>query len=111
MADRGIAPQMFSPKPIGRQPGEFINGPAPVVPPTYTLRGVTKDAGGAVLGGVTVDVFRSLVPHEWIGSTLSDANGNYSFNVPDGVTAVFAVSYLDGATPVAGTTLRTLVGV
>jgi hypothetical protein len=74
------------------------------------LRGITYDANGNVLPGVTVDVFRSLAPREWLGSTVSLADGSYQFQLPDGATLVFAVSYLDGATPVAGTTLRTLVG-
>ncbi len=111
MATRGLNPSTFSPRPIGKgQPGSYIDGPDPYYQPTWMLRGITKDANGAVLPGVTVDVFRALIPCEWMGRTVSLSDGSYAFPLPDAVTLFFAVSYLDGVTPVAGTTLRTLVG-
>ncbi len=63
MATRGLNPSTFSPRPIGKgQPGSYIDGPDPYYQPTWMLRGITKDANGAVLPGVTVDVFRALIP-------------------------------------------------
>jgi len=113
MADRGRAMPTWSPTPIGsgKTPGVFTDGPARIYDVIWSLRGVTRDALGVPLGGVTVDVFRSLPPHEWIGSTVSKADGSYQFSyLPDGVTNFFIVTYLDGAPDVAGCSVNTLVG-
>lgn len=81
------------------------------------LTGVAKDATGAPLEGATCwayrkddDVANSRYRYQQEGTVgLSDAGGNYEVMVPTG-DQYGIVSYKDGATPVAGTTLWTLVG-
>jgi hypothetical protein len=82
-------------------------------PPRYRLVGITKDSGGNPLGACTVEVFET-VSGLLRGSTVSDANGNYSLDVTvsagTGLT-FFCNGYLAGSPDVAGTTVNTLVGV
>jgi hypothetical protein len=73
----------------------------------FTITGVTKDAAGAPLAGVTVKLFNTatdLVEQQ----TVSDASGNYSF-VCDKTMRWYIVSYLAGSPDVAGTTRNDLV--
>jgi hypothetical protein len=88
-------------------------------PRKYSIAGVTKDATGAPLGGCTVEVYETVTaanPNEpkgrFVGSTVSDTNGNYSVDVYVGPGATFrAVVSKAGAPDVAGTSVNTLVGV
>ena len=88
-------------------------------PPKYSIAGVTKDATGAPLGGCTVEVYETVTAANlnepkgrFVGSTVSDANGNYSVDVYVGPGATFrTVVYKAGAPDVAGTSVNTLVGV
>ncbi len=114
MADRGMAMKTCCPTPItgGMKPGVFTDGPSRIYDQIWTLEGVTKNALGVPLPGVTVNVFRALPPYEWVGSTVSLDDGSWQFNyLPDGVTKFFTVSYLVGSPDVAGTSVNTLVGV
>jgi hypothetical protein len=76
----------------------------------FTISGVTKDSAGNPLGGCTVDVFLTATDQK-LGTSVSDANGNYSVNI--GVAGMgqpcYCVAYLAGAPDVAGTTVNTLV--
>lgn len=107
--NNALGPEM-APKTLGAV--GFHNGPPPELhPETWSVSGITKDAAGAVLPNVTVDLYERTT-HTWMGSMISGSDGAFSFNVPDpalGYTYFF-VGYLDGGTPVAGTTLQTLVG-
>jgi hypothetical protein len=78
-------------------------------PSRYRISGVTKDSTGAALGNCGVDIFETG-SRRFVGSTISDASGNYSLDVTVEVPC-FGVFYLAGAPDVAGTTVNTLVGV
>lgn len=88
-------------------------------PPKYRITGVTKDSTGAALGTCAVDIYETVTsanPNEpkgrLVGSTVSDAAGNYSVDVYAGPGATFrAVMYKAGAPDVAGVSVNTLVGV
>lgn len=72
-----------------------------------TITGVTRDSAGAALGGVTVQLFRT-VDDVYIGETVSDGAGAYSIvSVVSG--PFYIVAYQAGAPDVAGTTVNTLV--
>lgn len=73
------------------------------------LTGITKDATGATLGGVTVQCYITA-PRTFFSTTVSDGSGNYRAWAPT-ATACFCVGYKAGSPDVAGTTLNTLVGV
>jgi len=77
---------------------------------TYTLSGVTRDARGATLASVTVDVFDEA-SESFLGTSVSDSGGNYSVTLSASSTGVFAVGYLVGSPDRAGTTLNNLVPV
>lgn len=76
--------------------------------PAYMIRGVTKDSAGAVLPNCVVDLFYATGDKQRYASTVSDATGAYTFMSGDNVSTFFVVSYLDGVTPVAGTTVQSL---
>lgn len=73
------------------------------------ISGVTRNASGAVLGGVTVQAFRTS-DDAVSGEVVSDVgDGTYSVATLDD-SGHYAVGYLDVATDVAGTTVNTLTG-
>jgi hypothetical protein len=76
----------------------------------YTIAGVTRDANGNPLAGCTVKLYTTVDDIERY-ATVSDANGNFSFNVPSPGWTWYAVAYLPGSPDVAGTTVNTLAGV
>lgn len=62
------------------------NGPCPMFrrPPmqaTWKIIGVTRDSSGNPLGNCIVDLFIHGT-NSYVGSTISDAGGNYLFVVP-----------------------------
>jgi hypothetical protein len=69
--------------------------------------GVTRDSGGAVLGNVVVDLFITG-SDSIVGTTTSDASGNFSFSNP-GTGPFYIVAYKAGAPDVAGTSVNTLL--
>jgi hypothetical protein len=97
---------------------------------TLTIKGITRDVGGVVLGSCTVKLFRSDLD-AILQTTTSDAStGVYKFQVEIqpaiygasiygqvgyaqtvAPTAYYIVSYKAGAPDVAGTTVNTLVAV
>lgn len=92
-------------------------------PRRYRIFGVTKDSAGAALGNCEVEVYET-VSGAIRGTTVSDAAGNYTFDVTgngvvapsDGEAATvpltfYVVAYKTGAPDVAGTTVNTLIGV
>lgn len=94
-------------------PGDRFLGGHPFRAPQLSrkqeaIAGITKDATGAALGGCTVKLYRSL-DDVMIATMVSDAStGAYSFDNPAS-GPFYVVAYKTGATPVAGTTLNTLV--
>lgn len=73
------------------------------------ISGVTRDAAGAVLGGCTVDLFRTSDDLKR-DSVVSDAgDGTYSVGADTDATH-YAVAYLAGSPDRAGTTVNTLTG-
>lgn len=75
----------------------------------YRIRGYTLDSNGAILGNVTLNLFRTS-DNAWIATTTSDpASGAYDFGVTDNTTAYFIVAYRPSP-PVEGTTVNTLIG-
>jgi hypothetical protein len=74
----------------------------------YTLIGIARDSTGAPLGNATIDLFYSTGDKQRYASTIADASGAYTFISGDNVSTFFVVAYLDGGTPVAGTTKNDL---
>ena len=84
----------------------------------FRIEGITKDATGAPLAGVTVmairtdaDVAKSRPANVQEGTIgISDADGNYQVMVP--TTDNYQVrAYLAGSPDVAGVSVNTLVGI
>lgn len=86
----------------------FSRVPDPPYPDNKVIAGVTRDLNGAPLAACTVKLFNSAT-NAFVGSTISDASGNYSFAV-DPSQVYFEVAYLDGSPDVAGTTVDSLTG-
>ena len=77
----------------------------------YAITGITKDSTGVAVGGCTVKLYKTS-SDAVVDTTLSDANGNYSFPIAMGGNETFyVVSYKAGSPDIAGTTVNTLVGV
>ena len=97
---------------LGKFPGP-MDTPREVIknPPCYLITGRTLDANSAPLGGCAVEIYEN-VSGQLRGATVSDANGNYSFDVTETASGLtfFAVAYKAGTSDVAGTTVNTLVG-
>jgi len=72
------------------------------------LAGVSRDSAGAALASCQIMIFRS-VDKVLIAETTSDGSGVWSVEVPAGSQPFFLVEYKDGVTPVAGTSLNTLL--
>lgn len=91
--------------------GPSLQGRIPLPAARVILSGSTKNASGVGIGGCTVKIFRTA-DNAYIGSTVSDASGNYEYALPAGssVEQYFSVAYLAGAPDVAGTTLNNLTG-
>ena len=111
----------------------FDDNPGDTVPYNFTISGQTLDGSGAPLAGCIVHLFYTdivgnnrfaasggVVPDlsdtsdVEVAQTVSDAGGNYSFNVnaPNAAPSkYYVVAYLPGSPDVAGTTLNTLVGI
>ena len=72
----------------------------------YKIQGVTKDSGGTPLGGVSVELFRTLDDTRQDGC-VSDAGGNYLLysRYPD---AHYIVAFK--SPNLAGSTVQTLIG-
>ena len=70
------------------------------------IRGVTRDATGAPLAGCVVHLFRTADDVK-IGTTTSDAGGNYAFLLAPGIPC-YCVAYLAGTPDRCGTTINTL---
>lgn len=75
--------------------------------PVFKIQGVTKDAGGSPLGGVTVELFRELDDTKQDGC-ISDAAGNYLLYTPFS-DAHYIVAFK--SPNLAGSTVHTLTGV
>ena len=76
----------------------------------YKISGVTRDSAGNPLGNCLV----RLLPTDGFEPTqekTSDANGNYTFYVPDSVREHLVVAFKSGAPNVMGATVRVLKGV
>ena len=74
----------------------------------FSVVGITKDSTGAALGGCAVNLFDTEL-NCLLKNMVSDANGNYSFQTSPG-KSYYVVAYKAGDSPVAGTTVNTLVG-
>jgi hypothetical protein len=74
----------------------------------YVLSGIARDSSGAPLANATIDLFYATGDKARYASTTADATGAFSFFGGDNVSTFFVVAYLDGGTPVAGTTLQSL---
>lgn len=75
----------------------------------YGVVGVTRDAFGGVLGGVTVKLYRTSTD-EVTSTMVSDAQGNYTVTTPYYPDGHYIVIYLAGFPDVYGTTVNTLQG-
>ena len=83
--------------------------PLPSAPP-IAISGITRDSTGAVLGGVTVQVFETATDR-FITEVVSDpTTGAYIVPVGIGTGPYYLVAYKAGGTDVAGTTVNTLAG-
>lgn len=75
--------------------------------PFLRVYGVTKDSAGVALGDCVVQLFTTF-DDAIVQERMSDASGNYEFNVGLG-RVYYVVAYKAGAPDVAGTTVNTLV--
>ena len=80
----------------------------PIYEYDYYLRGVTRDAAGAVLGSCAVVLYRTL-DNSVAALITSDGSGNFSIQASAGINH-YLVAYKPGSPDVAGTTVNTLVG-
>jgi hypothetical protein len=94
----------------------FTAAPPVVGDQDFTISGQTLDSTGATKASATVYLFEmrtnvlgTYFPY-YIGQTVSDASGNYSFVVAQG-PLYWIADYKTGAPDVAGATLQTLTGV
>lgn len=69
--------------------------------------GVTRDAYGSPLGGVTVMLFQTS-NRQYVTEVVSDAAGNFLVPVAFAATACFLVYYKAGSPDVFGTSLNNL---
>ena len=74
----------------------------------FRLVGTTLNSSGARLGLCAVHLFQTGDDAE-IAETVSDANGDYTFNIGTNAGNFYVVAYKPGSPDVAGTTLNTLV--
>ena len=70
------------------------------------IAGFTRDSTGAVLGGCTVNMFKTS-DNSFISSVISDASGYFHMPGTQG-TSYYLVGYLAGAPDVEGTTVNSL---
>jgi hypothetical protein len=70
------------------------------------VSGFTRDLTGAILGGVTVDLYDTPTK-TLVDTVISDAGGYYVAGTPY-ATNCFAVAYLAGTPDVAGTTVNNI---
>ena len=88
----------------------LLRGQRPLANPLVSLSGITRDSTGAVLGGVTVQVFETATDR-FVTEVISDATtGAYVVPVGIGTGPYYAVAYIAGAPDRGGTTVNTLVG-
>jgi len=72
----------------------------------YKIQGITKDSGGSPLGGVTVELYRTLDDVRQ-DTTISDAIGNYVLYTPyTGAETHYIVAFK--SPNLAGSTVQTL---
>jgi hypothetical protein len=67
-------------------------------PARYVLRGVTLNTNNVAEGGLIVEVYET-VSGALRGSTVSDANGNYSLDVTGTEGLTFFLAVFDPANP------------
>ena len=102
MPVRGSGPSVFS----------FWANKDDTVPYNYSITGQTLNSTGGTQAGCNVYIYYTK-NNQILNSTVSDVNGNYSFNVNDPYSApsqFYVVAYLPGSPDVAGTTVNTLTG-
>lgn len=75
----------------------------------FGFSGITRDAYGSPLGGMTVKLYRTSTD-EMVSSVVSDVNGNFTVLTPYYPDAHFINIYKTGSPDVFGTTANTLVG-
>jgi hypothetical protein len=80
-----------------------------VAQPTFVITGTTNDLAGNVLAGCRVAIYQTSTDNI-ILQGISDSNGYYRFDVPQGI-AFYVVAYKAGSPDVVGTTVNTLTGV
>jgi hypothetical protein len=77
----------------------------------FLIAGVTHSNSGSPLGGATVKLFRT-VDDVCVAQTTSDANGKFTFSLPnDSYKAYYISAYLAGNPNVVGITDNSLVTV
>ncbi len=95
--------------PGGKSVRAWVFPPNNSIAQLYTISGVTRDSTGATLDSCVVDIF-DTVTNNFLATTVSDTNGNYSIGVNGSPAARFyAVAYKAGSPDVEGTTVNTLV--
>ena len=84
----------------------------------YLITGVTRNSSGVAIGNVSIEALEAITANtsepkgRLVGTTISDANGNYSIEVHADPAVKFQIdAYKAGAPDVAGTTVNTLVPV
>jgi hypothetical protein len=101
LADHNIPVARYVPTPMSRKHRAVF----------YTIAGITKDAEASVLGGCTVDLFRTSDKRFMETTTSDPTTGAFSFiDLPDKASTYFIRAYKDGTPNVFGASDRDLVG-
>lgn len=81
--------------------------PLPYPPTQFGFVGISRDSTGAALGNCTVKLYRER-DDAVVETTISDANGNYSFKTASTIETYYARWYLAGSPDRAGTSKNAL---
>lgn len=83
----------------------------------YGISGITRDAYGSPVGGVTVNLFKTsynavngIPANTLVDSKVSDAVGAFTVVSPYYPDAHYIVTYKAGSPDIFGTTVNTLIG-
>jgi hypothetical protein len=95
---------------LGLGVGPSFQGALPLPVTRFTISGVTRDSGGAVLGSCVVHLFRTADDLLFEQVTSDATTGAFTVSSVGLAESYYLVAYKPGSPDVAGTTLNTLTG-
>lgn len=91
--------------------GAFVfQGATPLPATRLLISGVTRNAGGGILGSCVVKLYQTSTDQLMETTTSDPSTGAYSFSAVGLSEAYYVVAYKAGSPDVAGTTVNTVVG-